>query len=406
MCCTSVFYFMDHLGYQYLEKITPFEFVADQQTALIAKCQRLSVLGHASLVSGMIFLIPKRSSVRFQLSKSINRDTFLIYLSIGSYLIGYFIRSFGAIAQFSVGLLNMAIITGAFLMVKGFLQKKIRLLIFGGSLFLTNFIASSLSGYKEHIFVNFLIIGCLIYPFYRKIALFIGIPVLYGLFYILPTYVGVIRSQAWVGEASAEQAQSQAIETLFNEENTASIDETNWGFLTRRLSEIEMFTKFAEKTPEKIPYYGFDIVFQSVEALIPRVFWPAKPITEAVAMERVYNAGIISRMSIASAKTRPVVDAYLSGGTFGVFISLFIYGLITQGICNKAEALFGGYQLGCLIVFNGLFQPIWRGNNFEFIANSIFYNYVLMLIIFQFLKANATLVRVNKGQETINQKLL
>src|SRR5690606_32363652 len=186
--------------------------------------------------------------------------------------------------------------------------------------------------------------------------------------YILPTYATVIRQQAWTGEVTAEQARSEALETILTG-NEATIEETNWEFLTNRFSEIGMFTQFVQVIPEKIDYYGFDILIQSVKSLIPRIIWPSKPDTERLSMERVYEAGVIDRASSVSAKTRPVVDGYLSGGAVGVFISLFLYGLAAQYICNKAESWFGGYELGTVVIFNSLFQSLWRGNNFEFLLN-------------------------------------
>jgi len=142
-----------------------------------------------------------------------------------------------------------------------------------------------------------------------------------------------------------------------------------------------MFTSFANSTPDKVNFYGFDLAKQSAVAIIPRIFWPSKPITESIVMERVYNANVINRGSSVSAKPAFIVDAYLSGGTIGVFISLFIYGAVAQLISRKAEYLFGGYILGTALIFSGLFQIMWRGLSFEFLINSVFWSYVSMIII-------------------------
>lgn len=98
-------------------------------------------------------------------------------------------------------------------------------------------------------------------------------------------------------------------------------------------------------------------------------------------MERVYNAGVVNRHSIVSAKPPFVVDTYLSGGILGVFLSLLIYGSLTQLISIKAEKLFGGYLLGTALIYSGLFQIFWRGISFEFMTNAIFWSYITMLII-------------------------
>jgi hypothetical protein len=60
---------------------------------------------------------------------------------------------------------------------------------------------------------------------------------------------------------------------------------------------------------------------------------------------------------------------------------LFFYGAIAQIACNKAEALFGGYFFGTAFIITGVFRAMWRGNCFEFIFNSIFYSFVLLLAL-------------------------
>ncbi len=407
MCCTSIFYYLDQLGYHYLDKVTEnFTFINTKQIALIAQCQRLSLLGHAALVSGMILASPQANQKsKFQLTERIHYDRFLIRLSVIAYFLGVIVQRIPAITQFSIGFTNVAIICGAFLLVRGFINNKFKLILVGGAIFVSNFINSTLLGYKEHILINFLIIGLLIYPYYKRLTLWLGIPILYMLFYILPTYVTVIRSQAWTGELTPEEARVEAVETLFNDTQNQKIEQTNWDFLINRLSEMDMFTQFVESTPQKVDYYGFEILKNSLYVIVPRFLWKNKPIVEVVSMERVYAAEVIDRNSIVSAKTRPVVDGYLSGGVLGVFISLFVYGWICQRICNQAESWFGGYQLGCVIIFNGLFQPLWRGNNFEFIINSVFYSYVLMLMVFVILRKTGILVRI-PDENYSNQRLI
>jgi hypothetical protein len=111
-------------------------------------------------------------------------------------------------------------------------------------------------------------------------------------------------------------------------------------------------------------------------------------------MERVYDAGVVNRLSNVSAKPAFIADAYLSGGLMGIFISLFTYGAIAQLISTKAETLFGGYVLGTALIFSGLFQILWRGLSFEFIINSVFWSFITMLILHRILLATKFLKRV------------
>lgn len=124
----------------------------------------------------------------------------------------------------------------------------------------------------------------------------------------------------------------------------------------------------------------------ALKAIIPRAIWPEKPESEALAMERVYQTGIVNRASTASAKTRPIVDAYLSGGPTIIVLSFFVYGFLVQKLCNLCERRLGGYTVGCSIIFNGIFQCLWRGNTLEFMLNNIVYGCLLMQIIFWLFK--------------------
>ena len=382
MCSTSIFYFLDHLGYRYLEKVDLNIDIPNAQTYIIAHCQRLSLLAHACLVTGIILLNPVKNGNRRQyiIRPQVNLDNFLWKFSVATFIGGIVMKMIPGFQQFSGGLTSISVFSGTFLLVKGLGQKKKNLLLIGGAIFVSNLIKASLSGYKEPILMGIIILGCLLYPIYKRLTLYVGIPLLYALIYFLPTYVNIIRSQSWSGEQTAEESRSAAFDILLDLDVEA-VDDTNWAFLTDRLSEIDMFTKFVKNTPDIIDYYGFDIIIDSMYALIPRVLWKEKPITEDLSMQRVYDAGVIHQSSTVSAKTRPVVDAYLSFGTMGVFCTFILLGIIAQVLCNECENRYGGYQFGSLILMGAFSDTLWRGNNFEFMFNSLFYGYILIIII-------------------------
>ncbi|TAF79264.1 MAG: hypothetical protein EAZ51_07950 [Sphingobacteriales bacterium] len=411
MCCTSIFYFFDHLGYRYFEKVNPSIDIPNAETYLIAECQRLSLLAHASLVAGIILLINKKekNKRKYFIGNEIDINNFLGLFSLFIFAAGVVFKLVPGFTQFSGGLITLSVFSGSFVLVKGIVQQKKKLVYIGGGLFLSNFLQASLSGFKEPILMSVIILGCLLFPVYKKLTIFVGLPLLYGLLYILPTYVGIIRAQTWSGEQSAQESRSVAFDTLLNEENAEDIKDTNWAFLIDRISEIGMFTKFVDNTPRVIDYYGTDIIVGSLYALIPRVLWAQKPVTEQVSMERVYAAGVISETSIVSAKTRPVVDAYLSYGTIGVFVFFILIGLIAQFLSNSCENRFGGYQFGTMIIMGTFSDTLWRGNNFEFMFNSLFYGYILVLIIHGVLKIFKILIPfefpVCQNQEIFIDKL-
>src|SRR3569833_2276388 len=101
-----------------------------------------------------------------------------------------------------------------------------------------------------------------------------------------------------------------------------------------------MFTRYIKSTPNYVDYYKLKLLQQSAISIVPRVFWPSKPITEELVMERVYNAGVVNRGSSVSAKPAYIVDAYLSFGVVGIIVFLFAYGAAAQWISMKAERLF------------------------------------------------------------------
>jgi len=194
----------------------------------------------------------------------------------------------------------------------------------------------------------------------------------------------------WSGDTDTEKATQLALDATLNGGDDTE-DDSNWAFLTYRLSEIDMFTKYVKSTPANVDFYGTQLLKQSAIAIVPRIFWPTKPITEDLIMERVYNAGVVNRGSDVSAKPPYIVDAYLSDGALGIFMYLFAYGAIAQLIAIKAEKLFGGYILGTALIFSGLFQIFWRGLSFEFLINSVFWSYISMFLIFRLLRSRGIL---------------
>lgn len=381
MCCTSIFYFLDLLGYVDFIELNNAYLVAPEKLKLTAQCQRYYCLAHASFVSGILVFMkpspePKYTYDRPQLSKLIFRMA-LIALSVS-----YSLTLFPDLAQFSHQLNTLSFIAATLALAFAIPERKIWSITFCLFIYGFNAYQALISGFKEPIILSVLILGVFLYPNYKKIVSFTFVPLLLLLFILLPTYNRIFREQAWSDNVAAEQAGLLALEGTLDQDD----EDSNWSFFTYRLSEIDMFSKYVQSTPIYIDYYGFDLVQQSLLSVIPRAVWPSKPITEQLVMERVYKAGVINRGSKASAKPAFIVDAYLSGGSLGIFICLFIYGAIAQLIANKAESLFGGYTLGTALLFTGLFQIFWRGQSFEFLINSVFWSYISMLLIFNILR--------------------
>ncbi len=125
MCSTSIFYFLNHLGYRYFEKIDFSVDIPNTQTYIIAQCQRLSLLAHASLVAGIILLsYRKENNLRTNvIAADVDIDDFLGKFSIITFIGAIVIRFIPGFQQFSEGLTSLSVFAGTFLLVRVWLIK-------------------------------------------------------------------------------------------------------------------------------------------------------------------------------------------------------------------------------------------------------------------------------------------
>lgn len=392
MAVTTIFYFLNLLGYVDFQKVDNLYVVIDQRKLeLTAVCQRYYVLGHAAFVTGMIAFMkyPVKQLYKVDMEKVANT---LLSVAVVTLVSSFLFIKIPALSQFYVQLTALSFIAGTLALAFAIPLKKLWNTVFCIFLYISNFYNALISGFKEPIIISVLVLGVFLYPTYKKLVSVIFVPVLISLFYFLPTYNAVYRQNAWTDEINADDAYKIALDEVIKNDQAAK--PSNWEFLSFRLSEIDMFTDFVNSTPKYVDFYGFKLLDQSVTAVVPRAFWPSKPSTEALVMERVYDAGVVNRGANVSAKPAFIVDAYLSGGAFGVFMGLFIYGAVIQLISLKTEQLFGGYILGTALIFSGLFQIFWRGLSFEFLINTVFWSYISMLIIFRIFKAARILTKI------------
>ena len=392
MCCTSIFYFMNSLGYENFRQVT-FHTLNDKDTlGLIAQCQRYYCLGHASFVTGVLIFMnyPIKKKYHIENQKLAN---LLMASAVISFPVSLMFLKIPGLSQFYYQFSSLSFIAGTLALAFAIPLKKIGNTLICLALYSFNFYQALTSGFKEPIIISVLVLGIFLYPTYKKIVAITFVPLMMMLFVVLPTYNHIFRSNAWNGDANSDEASQVALSAALNGDGD-DLKDTNWDFLVYRLSEIDMFTKFVQSTPKTVDYYGLDLIKQSLIALVPRVFWPSKPNTEDLIMQRVYDAGVINRNSVVSAKPAFIVDAYLSAGDFGIFFYLFAYGAVAQLICLKAEKLFGGYILGTALIFSGLFQIMWRGISFEFMFNTVFWSYISMLLIHKILLSTHILKEV------------
>ncbi len=384
MCTTSIFYFLNVLGYNNFIAPGSFFLVDQRQLALTAQCQRYYCLGHAAYVTGILVFMRYPIQHKYYVEKG-KITNLLFIVAIVSLCVSTLFLMISGLAQFYNQLRSLSFIACTMALAFAIPQRKAANTWVCAILYFFNFYQALISGFKEPIILSILILGIFLYPNYKRVVTFTLVPVLFAVFLLLPTYNRVFRENSWSGDTSADEATQRALDAALTGDDDA--DNSNWSFYVYRLSEIDMFTGFLKSTPEPVPFYGFKLLEQSAIVLVPRVLWPSKPVTEQLVMERVYNANVIYRGSSVSAKPAFIVDAYLSFGGLGVFFFLFLYGAACQVISQNAEKLFGGYILGTALIFSGMFQILWRGLSFEFLINSVFWSYITMLILFKIFRS-------------------
>lgn len=390
MSVSPIFNFLDATGLLSLDD-NHFP-VFSSQLELIAQSQRYYCLAHGSYVAGLlIFLGQKNQLYRLVIS---DLPSFLVSFTIIAIVASNAFFILPALKQFYFQLSALSFIGATMALIYSFRSGRLEYIIICSILFTLNFIQALFSGFKEPIIINILVLGVFLYPFYKKLVFITFIPIMLALLFLLPTYNQVFREKAWANEEDVEIATDAALSAVTAEDDGKQI--AAWSFLTGRLSEVQMFTSYLETTPSLNDFYGFKIVSQALEVVVPRVFWPDKPITEELVMERVYQSGVIKRGSKVSAKPALVVDGYLSGAGLGVFLTCLIFGAATQLISMKAEQLFGGYLIGTALIFSGLFQILWRGLSLEFLINSVFWSYITMLGIFYILRVFNIVQKINE----------
>ena len=388
MSFSSIFYFLSLFGFENFHRDSNAALLLDTGSLeLAAQCQRYYALGHASFVTGILVFMKYPVKTKYYVEKE-KIANLLFFIAFTTLPVSFIFLKVPGLTQFYYQFSSLSFVSGTLALAFAIPLKKIMNTLICLLLYASNFYQALISGFKEPIILSVLILGIFLYPTYKKLVIITFIPALLLLFVVLPKYNSIYRKNAWSENANAEDAYKNALGAAVDEVGDASDQdtETTWTFLVGRLSEIEMFTQFVQSTPEHIDFYGFKLIGQSLITIIPRQFWANKPSTEQLVMERVYDAGVASRLSNVSAKPAFIADCYLTAGVPGIFIILFLYGATAQLISLKAEYLFGGYVLGTALIFSGLFQIFWRGLSFEFISNTVFWSYISMLIISKVLR--------------------
>lgn len=380
MCITSIFYFLDANGYYYLSK-NPLQYIDEEQVRLISQCQSYYLLAQLFFTIGLILGYQNIEKPIYKISyANISQLSFRITLIFSGF--GFGINFLPGMNQFAVLFVQLSLVTSVFSLAIAIQEQKTFIMLISFSFFLANEYKAVISGWKEAILVPFILLGIFLFPYYKKTIIVCGTFFVFAFIYFIPTYNQTVRNLSWGDAQTDKETASKAAFEQLSSSNDDEISTTNWEFLTGRLSEIAMFTKYVSEVPARHEFYGFQIVLQGLESIVPRVFYPEKPITETLVMQRTIELNVISELSVVSAKPQTIADAYLSFGAVGVIFTFLLLGFFASSICAVAEKYFGGYFFGCCMIYTGLFLILWRGNCFEFMFNSLFWGVVLLYLLF------------------------
>jgi hypothetical protein len=352
----------------------------DHLISLTARAQSYYVLAHASVTTGILWFMDYSDARKFSLRGASGSSRFLLGLSAFFFTASVVARMFPGLNEAGIRLAQIAIVASVFSFALALINREAAHMWVNAVIFALNFVTALLSGWKEQVLILFLLFFASLFPYYRRTTSILAVATLAIFVAIMPAYAIVYRSLNWYGDVDEQDAMRMAIDQI----RSGEIDtrKTTTEFATDRLSEIGTFVRYIDRIPEKAPFYGTRIILQSAETVIPRLFWPGKPNTEQLVMQRVYENGVYSRASKISAKPQYVVDAYLTAGLPGIVVACLIFGSLASLISRLAERWFGGYTMGSGLVYGALFQIFWRGNSFEFFTGTLLWSFLLMIVLF------------------------
>ena len=373
----ATFFALDAAGYNFHGQVAE---PNESLLALVAQVQRYMLLGHASVIAGM-----KLVGFRY------DRPKYLIP-SIPPYsliVISFVCLGVGSVGRTIPGLLNLgyklvdiastAILVETWLSVRRgyFANRALTLGLLG-----FNLATQLLSGWKALALWTMFTLGALFYPLMpKKVAIGGTALVLFWMLYLHP-FGQAMRELTWTGSVDRNLAAEMAWDYSVSLSLEDRLDNT-WLTMVTRTNEVWQFEKYVQYVPDRRPHYGFELVTESMIALIPRVLWPEKPDLEKLVMQRVIEAGVIMEESQVSAKTSFYVDGYLSGGWPVILVACLFYGMVGMIVNRVCERFFGGYDIGTCFIYVGLFAYwINTGPGFLFFVGAIWTSFLVMFGFF------------------------
>ncbi len=374
---TSVFFWLDLQGYRF----TTFDSIrmgSPTQIQLASYAQYYYLIAQVGLLLGLGAWIrwKPRKTYRLRFKKPL--ATTLLRLAVVALVTMLAFRYIPGLAQLEIRSKGVLTVAGGLSLGTAYRTQRdlLPIALIGNVILL---VLALVSGWKEEVLVLVILNSIAFYPIFPRTTTLVTTSIIAVGFVVLPPFANEIRKYTWSNNVGQLEALERSLQTINATPLDKLVDES-WYFLTNRLSEQSMFVTYLGSVPVKREFYGSQIMLQAFETPIPRIFWPKKPITERLVHQRVVENGVVSALSIVSAKPQYIVDGYLSYGGLGVFASLFVFGSLIQIMSTVSEKLLGGYVIGG-VLFNGMFSFCWRGACFEFFVNSFVWSVIIVFVL-------------------------
>ena len=362
--------------------------------SVLAECQRLMLLAHASVTAGMKLLGFHYKNPKYVIPSIPSYS--LVIASFVGLVIGTFVSSIQFSGQMGQKILAVAMATILVDVAVCIRQRRYYNLILALAILSLNLYEQSVSGWKGNILWTMIFLGALLFPLMPKVVTLGGSAfVIFWALYFYPFGLA-LRPLLWYEGVQQDTAVQMSMDRALNMSLNERLD-TVWEMMVGRANELDQFTRYVEYVPAQHPYYQFEILNDATIALIPRMVWPNKPDLEKISMQRVYEAGIVARQTDVSAKSNFYQDAYLSGGEGAVILACLLLGMLMTLLSRSCEWLFGGYDIGTCIIYMGfLGMTIAQPSNFEYFFAAVGMSVFLMFAIFALGRATGWIVPASK----------
>ncbi len=368
---------LDMAGYNFSGQVgLPWE----DELSMIAAAQQLMLLAHASVTAGMKLVGFRYGRPKYVIPSIPPYALIVIsFVSLAVGTIGGRVPGLGNIGGKLFEISSTAILLEIVLSIRRrrFANMVLTMLLLGFNLY-----QQVTSGWKGLVLWTTIPLAAMLYPLMPKRVILGGTAlILIFLLYVVPFGIS-LRALSWYGGVDKDTAVSESLDEALKIDWEERLNKV-WILMSLRASDLYQFGKYLDYVPNARPYYGFDLVKEALMGFVPRIIWPEKPDLEKVAMQRVYDAGVVPEESEVSAKSNFYQDAYLSGGWLAIVLACLIFGMLAMLISRACERLFGGYDIGTCLIYTSLFANSFNiSPNFLFLVGTIWGSLLTLFAIF------------------------